>query len=191
MIHQGSIKRISSALNAPLRRSLSSQLTAEDIKAGEIKAAKSREFLRSTTLPRTITNSIGSGNDLVNPKNIAEIAVFNGMPSVHSNRTVVIAPRLYKTLQSGDNTSYQWEITWKNQKRWSNPLMGWTSSADPMAQVKLQFDSRDDAIEFAKKNGWKYETRGSVDVTTVEPGNIFKKNILLYKIHNYFNNLSI
>lgn len=176
MIHQASMRRISSGLMIPIRRSLSSQLTAEDIKAGEVKAAKSRAFLKATTLPRTLTDGMGSGNDLANPKNITEIAVFNGMPSVHSKRTVVIAPRQYKAHQSGYATSYQWEITWKNQKRWSNPLMGWTSSADPMSQVKLQFDSREDAIEFAKKNGWKYETRGSVDVTTVEPGsaeNIF------------------
>ena len=37
--------------------------------------------------------------------------------------------------------------------------MGWSSSADPQAQVKLNFDSKEDAIAFAKKNGWKYETR--------------------------------
>ena len=37
--------------------------------------------------------------------------------------------------------------------------MGWSSSADPQAQVKLMFDSREDAVAFAKKNGWKYETR--------------------------------
>lgn len=38
--------------------------------------------------------------------------------------------------------------------------MGWSSTADPMAQVKLSFDSKDDAIAYAQKNGWKYETRG-------------------------------
>ena len=37
--------------------------------------------------------------------------------------------------------------------------MGWSSSADPMAQVTLSFDSQEDAVNFAKKNGWKYETR--------------------------------
>ena len=37
--------------------------------------------------------------------------------------------------------------------------MGWSSSADPMAQVKLTFDSKEDAQAYAKKNGWKFETR--------------------------------
>jgi hypothetical protein len=31
-----------------------------------------------------------------------------------------------------------------------------------MAQVKLTFDSKEDAQAYAKKNGWKFETRGAV-----------------------------
>jgi len=38
--------------------------------------------------------------------------------------------------------------------------MGWSSSADPMAGVRLSFDSKDEAIAYASKNGWKFETRG-------------------------------
>ncbi|SPH22723.1 hypothetical protein ASD8599_03469 [Ascidiaceihabitans donghaensis] len=34
-----------------------------------------------------------------------------------------------------------------------DPLMGWTSSADTQAQVKLQFDTKEDAIAYAKDNG--------------------------------------
>ena len=36
-----------------------------------------------------------------------------------------------------------------------NPLMGWTSSADPMSNVRLSFDSKEEAIAFADRNGWK------------------------------------
>ena len=38
-------------------------------------------------------------------------------------------------------------------------MMGWTSSADPMANLKLTFDSQEDAIAFAERNGWTYETK--------------------------------
>lgn len=48
--------------------------------------------------------------------------------------------------------------------------MGWTSSADPMAQVRLSFDSSDDAVAFAKKNGWKFEVLGQVTPQTIAPG---------------------
>ena len=37
--------------------------------------------------------------------------------------------------------------------------MGWSSSADPQAQVKLNFDSKEDAVAYAQRNGWKFETR--------------------------------
>jgi NADH dehydrogenase (ubiquinone) Fe-S protein 4 len=103
---------------------------------------------------------MGSGVELHRPKDMTEIAVLTGMPSEQKQRTVVIAPRELKTMQSGDGNSYQWTITWKNRQRWSNPLMGWTSTADPMSNVKLTFDSKEDAEAYASKNGWKAEVRG-------------------------------
>ena len=88
---------------------------------------------------------VGTGIELHTPRDITEMAVFSGMPTEQKNRTVVIAPRMNKTLQSGGATNHLWQITWKNQERWSNPLMGWTSTADPMSNLKLTFDSQDEA----------------------------------------------
>ena len=99
-----------------------------------------------------------SGVELHVPKDLTEIASLTGMPKAQ-NRTVLIAPRPLKTLQSGDAQSYQCQLTWKHTNRWNNPLMGWASSADPLAQVKLNFDSEEDAIAYAKRNGWKFEVR--------------------------------
>jgi hypothetical protein len=36
------------------------------------------------------------------------------------------------------------------------PLMGWTGSADPFAQIRLQFPDRASAVAFARKNGWPW-----------------------------------
>lgn len=135
---------------------------------------------------------MGSGVELHRPKNMQEIAgtsrlsfsitttdisnqllflVLSGMPTEHANRTVVIAPRELKTMQSGDANAYQWSITWKNRTRWTNPLMGWTSTADPMSNMKLLFDSKEDAIAYAEKNGWKMELRGpTAKVRTAQDG---------------------
>ena len=38
-------------------------------------------------------------------------------------------------------------------------MMGWSSSADPMSGMRLCFDSKEEAIAYASKNGWKYEER--------------------------------
>lgn len=36
--------------------------------------------------------------------------------------------------------------------------MGWTSTSDPMGGMKLHFNSQAAAIEYAEKQGWKFET---------------------------------
>ena len=36
-----------------------------------------------------------------------------------------------------------------------DPLMGWTSSADTLNQVRLTFDTLDAALEFAGTKGWE------------------------------------
>jgi len=140
---------------------MSSALTAEELKVGAEKVHRHSKYLQSTSAPKSLTGGgMGSGVELHCPKDMTEIAVLTGMPLEQKQRTVVIAPRELKTMQSGDGNSYQWTITWKNRQRWSNPLMGWTSTADPMSNVKLTFDSKEDAEAYAAKNGWKTEVRG-------------------------------
>jgi hypothetical protein len=154
--------RSQKCISATVRSFSSTELTKEEISEGLVKVEKHRKFVRGTTKPKTITDVLGPGTELHVPKNVTEIAVLGGIPEEHRRRTAVIAPRLNKTLQSGDKTGYQWQISWKNRERWTNPLMGWSSSSDPMSQVKLNFDSQDDAIAYAQKNGFAYELRGRV-----------------------------
>jgi hypothetical protein len=127
-----------------------------------------RNFKRNTFAPKSIVAGMPATPQSL-PDDASEIAVFNGFPAEHQNRTVMIAPRFDKTMQSGQGHIHQWQITWKNRERWSNPLMGWTSSADPMSNVKLTFDSLDEATAYAKKNGWKYETREPTSDSTQAP----------------------
>ncbi|MFA3919607.1 ETC complex I subunit [Ruegeria hyattellae] len=42
-----------------------------------------------------------------------------------------------------------------------DPLMGWTSSADTQTQVHLQFDSKEEALDYAKAHG--------IDAQVTEP----------------------
>jgi len=42
-----------------------------------------------------------------------------------------------------------------------NPLMGWETSKDTMSEVKLEFSTKERAINFAKKN--------SIDYYVIEP----------------------
>ena len=39
---------------------------------------------------------------------------------------------------------------------WIDPLMGWTSSGDMKSQIRLQFDDKAEAIDYAERNGVAY-----------------------------------
>jgi hypothetical protein len=57
-------------------------------------------------------------------------------------------------MQSGKGKSSHWLLEYVPEVAKSiDPLMGYTSSSDMMAQVKLKFESKDGAIAYAEKNG--------------------------------------
>lgn len=57
-------------------------------------------------------------------------------------------------MQSGTAKTKTWILEYVNDMgRDVDPLMGWTSSADTQAQVKLSFDSKEAALSYAKRKG--------------------------------------
>lgn len=151
--------------------STTKEITPEDIKESALKVEKYKKYTQTSVMPKTFTSVMMPGDDPELPANIAELAALSGMPENQARRVVEIAPYPSKTLQSGDRFNNVWQIKWRREEeRWSNPLMGWTSTADPMSNVVLDFDSREDAIAFAERNGWTYEVRGAIDYQLSEPG---------------------
>ena len=60
-------------------------------------------------------------------------------------------------MQSGLAKSDKWIIEYITDEPGINPLMGWESSTDTMSELKLEFTSKDKAIDYAKKNKIEYE----------------------------------
>ena len=60
-------------------------------------------------------------------------------------------------MQSGLAKSEKWIIEYITEQPGINPLMGWESSTDTLSELKLEFSSKDKAIEYAKKNKIEYE----------------------------------
>jgi hypothetical protein len=59
-------------------------------------------------------------------------------------------------MQAGHGNTRRWVLEFVPGPRRPEPLMGWTSSADTRAQVRLWFDTTEDAIAHARKNGWMF-----------------------------------
>jgi len=66
--------------------------------------------------------------------------------------------RIYRparnAMTSGMAKTRKWVLEYaQSSTREVDPLMGWTSSDDTQAQVRLRFDSKEAALEYADANG--------------------------------------
>ena len=59
-------------------------------------------------------------------------------------------------MQSGIRNTKNWLLEFDTLNTGINPLMGWESSKDTMSEVKLEFSTREQAINYAKKNDIDY-----------------------------------
>lgn len=65
-------------------------------------------------------------------------------------------------MQSGPAQTKDWVLEYEPQSpREVDPLMGWTSSRDTKAQLRLAFVSKEEAVTYAERNAIPY--------TVVEP----------------------
>lgn len=60
-------------------------------------------------------------------------------------------------MQSGTAKTKQWVLEFApSMERQLDPLMGWTGSGDTQAQVRLRFDSREAAEDYARSKGLEF-----------------------------------
>ena len=81
--------------------------------------------------------------------------------------------RIYKparnAMQSGIARTRAWVLEFAPESRREvDPLMGWTSSADTQSQVRIRFDTKEAALEYAEAKG--------IDAQVFEP-KVRKPNI--------------
>ena len=54
-------------------------------------------------------------------------------------------------MQSGRGNSKYWVLEFETLNTGINPLTGWETSEDTMSEVKLKFETKELAINYAKK----------------------------------------
>ncbi|MFQ5624228.1 MAG: ETC complex I subunit [Paracoccaceae bacterium] len=63
-------------------------------------------------------------------------------------------------MQSGQANTRRWILEFEPELgKAVDPLMGWTGSSDMNAQVRLRFDSREAAVEYAEAHGLPYRVQ--------------------------------
>ena len=68
--------------------------------------------------------------------------------------------KIYKptrtVMQAGIGNAKNWLLEFDTLNTGVNPLMGWETSKDTMSEVKLEFSTKEQAINYAKKNNLDY-----------------------------------
>ena len=63
--------------------------------------------------------------------------------------------KIYKptktSMQSGVGKTKKWILEYIDESTTINPLMGWESSTNTLSEIKLFFDTKDQAVEYANK----------------------------------------
>lgn len=70
--------------------------------------------------------------------------------------------RIYRpsksAMQSGRAQTRNWLLEFEQaSQRRPDPLMGWSSAADTLNQIKLRFDTLDEAKAYAERHGLDYQ----------------------------------
>jgi hypothetical protein len=70
--------------------------------------------------------------------------------------------RIYRpartAMQSGQAKTKEWVLDFEPEEpRTVEPLMGWTSSGDMKQELRLQFDTKEEAIAYCERNGVPYQ----------------------------------
>jgi hypothetical protein len=61
-------------------------------------------------------------------------------------------------MQSGKAKTQAWVLTFEpSSARLPDPLMGWTQTSDMNGQIRLNFETREEAIAYAQRRGIPFE----------------------------------
>jgi hypothetical protein len=60
-------------------------------------------------------------------------------------------------MQSGYAKTKDWTLEYAGGAKPLDPLMGWVGSTDTVSQVRLSFDTREEAVAYAERHGIAYQ----------------------------------
>ncbi|KAG6458488.1 NADH dehydrogenase [ubiquinone] iron-sulfur protein 4, mitochondrial [Manduca sexta] len=151
------ISHTANLTRSQLSRSLPAFSTSATRLAGDPTSRKEAPIIDNEsvlTLPEKAKERKALDTAIVVPVKV-DLSPITGVPEEHvKTRRVRIYQPAKNAMQSGTNNIHHWEMEFDTRQRWENPLMGWTSTGDPLSNMKVQFSSPDEAIEHCEKNGW-------------------------------------
>ena len=85
------------------------------------------------------------------------IVTFKSCHPDHFMKKAIIYIPNKNPMQSGLAKNDKWILEFKTKDPTRNPLMGWESSSDTYSELKLEFSTKELAINYAKKKKIDFE----------------------------------
>ncbi len=87
-------------------------------------------------------------------------------------------------MQSGHANADDWVLEWeKTEPKQADPIMGWWGSGDTRSQLRLRFDSQDEAEAYCRREGLAYEVE-IVPAHTTKP-KAYADNFKFTRLQNW------
>jgi NADH dehydrogenase (ubiquinone) Fe-S protein 4 len=97
---------------------------------------------------------------VLEPVEKSAVSRFTGAPVEQMDKRTLKIYQQAPTVVGGVQNTLSWKVQWEDSytQRWTNPLMGWTSTNDPLSNTHMMMDfmTKEDAIKFAQSNGWSF-----------------------------------
>ncbi|KAF1331331.1 Nadh dehydrogenase, partial [Globisporangium splendens] len=167
-------------------------LAAEDALAEKLTKQQLEDAAR-TILPyhaaEAASPTVGS-TSIPYPK---EVSLVSGTGDFTAGRKVHIFMPTRHQMQSGTYNTRHWEIRFDAPRTWQNPLMGWTSTKDPLHGMVLKFDKKEDAVHFAEKQdadecyvmpGWEIDVQKPAETGKFDGQLAYSHNFLPLDVEN-------
>lgn len=92
------------------------------------------------------------------------------MSSFPADAVAVIYRPARSAMTSGLANTRRWKPRFERRSApFIEPLMGWTGGDDTLAQVGLTFQSADEAVAYARRQGLKFVVHGLEDAKMAKP----------------------
>jgi len=84
-------------------------------------------------------------------------AIMKAIEEPNMSTSVRIFRPTKTAMQSGLRNTQKWLVDFEaGEAQVADPLMGWAGSHDTNRQLRMWFDTKDEAVAFAKKKGFEY-----------------------------------
>jgi hypothetical protein len=102
-------------------------------------------------------------------RNLSVTLGLTGPAYGRSEKQALIFRRGRSAMTSGSAGANTWVLRFERQRApFIDPLMGWTGGEEPLAFVELSFDSREEAVRYAEREGLSYRIEGEALAATAK-----------------------